>query len=122
MLGHFCDPLIRGSDAGGVRGEEMRFSVWLSLLTAGNNGGEYSMKGDGLRAEGETKDEREQTSSARDSHPTQQPSFREWRLCPYNRRMFTMKSVPRSRRLGKIPSWEVSIMPAARLDFEASMG
>ena len=62
-LEHCCDPLIRGSDAGGVRGEERRFSVWLSLLTAGKNGGEYSMEGDGLRAEGETMDGREQTPS-----------------------------------------------------------
>ena len=62
-LEHCCDPLIRGSDAGGVRGEERRFSVWLSLLTAGKNGGEFSMEGDGLRAEGETMDGREQTPS-----------------------------------------------------------
>ena len=39
-------------------------------LTAGNNGGKCSMEGDGLRAEGETKDEREQTPSARILHPT----------------------------------------------------
>ena len=53
MLEHCCDPLIRGSDAGEVRGEERRFSVWISLLTAGENEGECSMGGDGLRAEGE---------------------------------------------------------------------
>ena len=29
----------------------MRFSVWISLLTAGKHGGECSMEGDGLRAE-----------------------------------------------------------------------
>ena len=58
-----CDPLIRGSDAGGVRGEERRFSVRLSLLTAGKNGGECSLEGDGLRAEGEAMDGREQTPS-----------------------------------------------------------
>ena len=44
---------------------------------------------DGLRAEGETKDEREQTPLARVLHPT--PSFQVWRLRPYNRRMFEMK-------------------------------
>ena len=48
-----CDPLIRGKNAGGVRGGEKRFSVWISLLIAGNHGGECSMEGDGLRAEGE---------------------------------------------------------------------
>ena len=53
MSEHCCDPLIRGSDAGGIRGEEMWFSAWLSLLTAGKNGRECSMEGDGLRAEGE---------------------------------------------------------------------
>ena len=74
---------------------------------------------DGLRAEGETKDEREQTPLARVLKPT--PSFQERRLCPYNRRMFAMKSVPRSRRLGKTPWREVSIMPAGHLDFGASM-
>ena len=37
--------------------------VWISLLTAVKNGGECSMKGDGLRAEGETMDRREQTPS-----------------------------------------------------------
>ena len=37
--------------------------MWISLLTAGKNGGECSMEGDGLRAEGETMDEREQTPS-----------------------------------------------------------
>ena len=63
VLEHCCDPLIWGNDAGGVRGEERRFSVWISLLTAGKNGGECSMKGDGLRAEGETMDGREQTPS-----------------------------------------------------------
>ena len=41
----------------------MRFSVWISLLTAGKNGGECSMEGDGLLAEGETMDGREQTPS-----------------------------------------------------------
>ena len=30
-----------------------RFSVWISLLIAGNHGGDCSMEGDGLRAEGE---------------------------------------------------------------------
>ena len=53
VLEHCCDPLVRGNDAGGVRGEERRFSVWISLLTAGKNGGGCSMEGDGLRAEGE---------------------------------------------------------------------
>ena len=57
VLEHCCDPLIRGSDAGGVRGEEKRFSGWISLLNAGKN------VGDGLRAEGETMDGREQTPS-----------------------------------------------------------
>ena len=50
---HCCDPLIRGNDAGGVRGEERRFSAWISLFTAGKHGGGCSMAGDGLRAEGE---------------------------------------------------------------------
>ena len=122
VLEQCCDPLIRGSDAGGVREEERRFSVWLSLLTAGKNGGECSTEGDGLRAESGTKDEREQTPSARVLHPTQQPSFRERRLCPYNRRMFAMKYVSRSRHRGKTPWREVGIMPAAHLDFGASMG
>ena len=63
MLEHCCDPLIRGSDAGRVRGEEKRFSVWISLLTEGKNGGECSMESDGFRAEGETMDGREQTPS-----------------------------------------------------------
>ena len=45
--------MIRGNDAGGVRGEERRFSLWISLLTAGKHGGGCSMEGDGLRAEGE---------------------------------------------------------------------
>ena len=53
VLEHCCDPLIRGSNAGGVRGEGRRFYVWISLLTAGKNGSECSMEGDGLRAEGE---------------------------------------------------------------------
>ena len=53
VLEHCCDPFIRESDAGGVRGEEKRLSVWISLSTAGENGGECSMEGDGLRAEGE---------------------------------------------------------------------
>ena len=53
VLEHCCDPLIRRSDAGGVREEERRFSVWISLLTAATNGGECSMEGDGLRVEGE---------------------------------------------------------------------
>ena len=52
-LEYCCDPLIRENDAGGVRGEERRFSVWISLLTAGKHGGGCSMDGDGLRAEGE---------------------------------------------------------------------
>ena len=60
VLEHCCDPLIRGSDAGGVRGEERRFSVWISLLTVGKNGGECSMEGDRLRAEGEIMDGLEQ--------------------------------------------------------------
>ena len=76
MLEHCCDPSIRGNDAGGVRGEEKRFSVWISLLIrvkeasgmqgeggrfsvwiflliAEKHDGGPSMKGDGLRAEGE---------------------------------------------------------------------
>ena len=53
VLEHCCDPLIRGNDAGGVRGEGKRFSVWVSLLIAVKYGGGYSMEGDGLRAEGE---------------------------------------------------------------------
>ena len=53
VLEHCCDPLIRGSEAGGVRGEGRRFSVWISLLTAGKNGDRCSMEGGGLRAEGE---------------------------------------------------------------------
>ena len=52
VLEHFCDPLIRGNDAGGVRGGEKRLSVWISLLTAVKHGGGCSMEGDGLRAEG----------------------------------------------------------------------
>ena len=36
-----------------MRGEGKRFSVWISLLTAGKHGGGCSMEGDGLRAEGE---------------------------------------------------------------------
>ena len=44
VLEHCCDPLIPGSDAGGVREEEGRFSVWISLLTAGKHGGGYSME------------------------------------------------------------------------------
>ena len=52
MLEHCCDPLIRGNDNGEVRGDERRFSVWISLLTAEKNGGECSIKGGGLRAEG----------------------------------------------------------------------
>ena len=63
MLEHYCDPLIRGNDAGGVRGEERRFSGWISLLIAGKNRGECSLEGDSLRAEGETMDGREQTPS-----------------------------------------------------------
>ena len=53
VLEHCCDLLIRGSDAGGVRGEGRRFQEWISLLIAGKHGGECSMEGDGLRAEGE---------------------------------------------------------------------
>ena len=53
VLKHSCDPLIRGNDAGGVRGGETRFSTWVSLLTAVKHGGECSMEGEGLRAEGE---------------------------------------------------------------------
>ena len=63
VLKHCCDPLIRGNDAGGVQEEEKQFSVWISLLTAGENGGECSMEGDGLRAAFETMDGREQTPS-----------------------------------------------------------
>ena len=63
MLEHCCDPLIRGRDAGGVQGKERRLSVWISLLNVGKSGGECSMEGDGLRAEGETMDRREQTPS-----------------------------------------------------------
>ena len=63
VLEHCCDPLIRGRDAGGVQGEERRLSVRISLLIVGKNGGEYSMEGDGLRAEGEKMDRREQTPS-----------------------------------------------------------
>ena len=37
--------------------------MWISLLAAGKNGNECSMEGDGLRAEGETMDGREQTPS-----------------------------------------------------------
>ena len=51
VLKYCCDPLIRGSDAGEVRGEGKRFSVSISFLTAGKHGGECSMEGDGLRAE-----------------------------------------------------------------------
>ena len=36
-----------------MQGEGKRFSVWISYLIAGKHGGEYSMEGDGLRAEGE---------------------------------------------------------------------
>ena len=75
---------------------------------------------EGLRAESETNDEREQTPLARVLHPTS--SFQVWRLRTYNRRMFEMKHVPRSRRLGKTPWRKVSIMPAGHLDFWASMG
>ena len=39
VLEHCCEPLMRGSKAGGVRGEGRRFSVWISFLTAGKNGG-----------------------------------------------------------------------------------
>ena len=53
MLEHCCDPLIWGKDASGTQGEGKQFSVWISLLTAGEHGGGYSMEGDGLRAEGE---------------------------------------------------------------------
>ena len=44
VLEHCCDPLIRGSDAGGVRGEGRRFSVWISLLTAGKHGADAAWK------------------------------------------------------------------------------
>ena len=37
--------------------------MWLSLLTAGKNGGECSMEGEGLPAEGKRMDGREQTPS-----------------------------------------------------------
>ena len=53
VLEHCCGPLIRGNYTGGVRGEKKGLSVWISLLTAGKNGGGCSMEGDGLRAEGE---------------------------------------------------------------------
>ena len=53
VLEHYCDPSIQENDAGGVRGEGKRLSVWISLLIAVKNGGGYSMEGDGLRAEGE---------------------------------------------------------------------
>ena len=53
VLEHCCDPLIRGNDAGGVRGGKKRFSVWSSLLTAVKHGGECSMEDDGHRIEGE---------------------------------------------------------------------
>ena len=53
MLKHLCDPLIRRNDSGGVQGEEILFSVWISLLTVGKHDGGCSMEGDGLRAEGE---------------------------------------------------------------------
>ena len=53
VLEHCCDPLIRGNDASGMRGEIKRFSVWISLLTAEKHGGGCSMEGEGLRAEGE---------------------------------------------------------------------
>ena len=52
VLEHCCDPLIRENDAGGVREQERRLSVWISLLTAGEHGGGCSMEGDELRAEG----------------------------------------------------------------------
>ena len=51
MLEYYCDPLIRGRDASGMYGEENRFSVWISILIAGNHGGECSMEGDGLHDE-----------------------------------------------------------------------
>ena len=53
VLEHCCGPLIQGNYAGGVQGEKKRFSVWISLLTAGKHGGGCSMEGDGLRVEGE---------------------------------------------------------------------
>ena len=37
--------------------------MWISLLTKGKNGSECSMESDGLRAEGETMDGREQAPS-----------------------------------------------------------
>ena len=39
VLEHCCDPLIRGKDASGMQEEGQRFSVWISLLIAGNHGG-----------------------------------------------------------------------------------
>ena len=36
-----------------MQGERKLFSVWISLLIAGNHGATCSMEGDGLRAEGE---------------------------------------------------------------------
>ena len=36
-----------------MQGEGKRFSVWISLLIAGNHEGECSMEGDGIRAEDE---------------------------------------------------------------------
>ena len=53
ILEHCCDPLIRGKNASEMQGEGKRFSVQISFLMAGNHGGECSMDGDGLRAEGE---------------------------------------------------------------------
>ena len=50
MLEHCCDPLIRGKDASGMQGEGKRFSMWIYR---GKAGGECSMEGDRLRAEGE---------------------------------------------------------------------
>ena len=35
-----------------MQGEGKLFSVWISLLIAGNHGAACSMEGDGLRAEG----------------------------------------------------------------------
>ena len=38
VLEYCCGPLIRGKNAGGVQGGKTRFSVWISLLTAGKHG------------------------------------------------------------------------------------
>ena len=52
-VGALLRPFDPGKRCRRVRGEGKRFSVWISLLTAVKHGGECSMEGDGLRAEGE---------------------------------------------------------------------